>query len=84
MVDSPVQRKHLSTTEPNVTPIENFGIFFSKQRRGEIGKGDIERKEKRKKNFLGSYCSSNTQVKRYKASHGTFPGYTNIKGTLTS
>lgn len=82
MVDSPERRKHLGMTEPNVTPIENFSIFVSKQRRGEIGKGDIERKEK--KNSLGSYCSSNTRVKRHKASHGTFPGYTNIKGTLTS
>lgn len=52
MVDSPVRRKHLSTTEPNVTPIENFSIFVSKQRRGEIGKGDIERKEKKKKKKL--------------------------------
>lgn len=27
-----------------LTPIENFSIFVSKQRRGEIGKGEIERK----------------------------------------
>lgn len=33
----------------------------------------------RKGNSLGSYCSNNTQMKKYKMLHRTLPGYTNIK-----
>lgn len=45
MVHSPVRKEGLGTTEPNTIPIENLSILVSKQRWGEIGKGDIERKK---------------------------------------
>lgn len=54
---------------------EHFHFTAEKGRKGNGDTWYIRRRE----SPLGLYCSDNTQMKKYKMFHRTFPGYTNIK-----
>lgn len=78
MVYSSVRRKHVGTAKSNVFFYRKLEHFHFKVEKERNRKGDAWHIQ-RKGNSLGLYCSNNTQMKKYKMFHRTFPGYTNIK-----